>query len=409
MNPQIDPKVSPRPRMDLNADAGEGCEEQELFRWISSASVACGGHAGDRATMRATLHLARSCGVAVGAHPGYEDRERFGRAEVGLAAGAVRLLVERQLASLAEVAALAGVPLAHVKPHGALYHRLSADAESARQVAAAVAGFDSGLAVISSPGSALLAAAGALGLRGYTEGFVDRRYRADGGLLSRGAPDALLGQSAALDQALALSQRRSLKTGVSPGLRLEVQTLCLHADSPGAAAMARAVRQGLETAGFEVRPCAPADRVRAVAEVAVVAAAILDGSRVLLARRGPAMSLAGRWEMPGGKVRSGETPRQALVREIFEELGLSIEVREPLGHGSALVAGQRVVLEAFLARLLGGEAGRRIELREHAEAGWFSAAELGGLDWSEADQPIVPRLAAALNLAAQASPAGGAT
>lgn len=137
-----------RPRIDLNADAGEGFDSEELFRWISSASVACGGHAGDETTMRATLRLARASGVAAGAHPGYDDRERFGRVETGASAAEIATLVSRQLSALREVADAEGVALAYVKPHGALYHRLTRDADAARAAAEAIARADPELAVV---------------------------------------------------------------------------------------------------------------------------------------------------------------------------------------------------------------------------------------------------------------------
>ena len=381
-----------RPAIDLNADAGEGCEERELFRWISSASVACGGHAGDRATMQATLALARECGVAVGAHPGYEDRERFGRVELGLPPAALAALVARQVGALAAVAAEAAVPLAHVKPHGALYHRLAADDEAARAVAAALAALDPDLAVMAPPASALLAAARAAGLATLAEGFVDRGYRADGGLVARGASGALLGGAAAVAQALALAERRPLPAAGGAALRLAVATLCLHSDTPGAAATARAVRQGLEAGGFDVECAASAARRPALPILHVVGAAIVEAERVLLTRRGPALSMPGKWEFPGGKVEAGEAPEAALAREVAEELGLAIEVGAHLGRGSALHAGRRIRLDVFLARAAAGEPA----LGEHDAAGWFTAAELGGLDWPEADLPILPRLAAAL-------------
>ena len=381
--------IPERRTIDLNADAGEGCEELELFRWISSASVACGGHAGGRDLMRATLALARACGVAAGAHPGYEDRERFGRVELGLAPARIGELVERQVWELAEVAAAVGIPLAHVKPHGALYHRLAADADAARAAVAAIAACDAGLAVMGLPGSALLRAARAAGLDALAEGFVDRGYRADGGLAARGTPGALLGAERAAAQALALAEQRPVATAEGPPLAFEVGTLCLHSDSPGAPATARAVRAGLERAGFDVASAAPPERRPPLPELHVVGAAIVDGARVLLTRRGPAMAMAGKWEFPGGKVEWGEAPEAALVREVGEELGLAIEVGSHVGRGTALVAGRRIVLDVFLARAVRGD----LALAEHDAAVWAGAAELDRFDWPEADLPILPRLA----------------
>lgn len=376
----------PRPAIDLNADAGEGFAEEELFRWISTASVACGGHAGDPASMRATLALARACGVAVGAHPGYEDRGGFGRAELHLGAAAIAAAVERQLAALAEVAAAIDVPLAHVKPHGALYHRLGADPEAAAAVVAAVARADPGLVVVGAPGAALLAAARAAGLAVAAEDFVDRRYRAEGGLAPRSAPDALLAAEPAAAQAEALA-------GAEPR---RFATLCLHSDSPGAPELARRVRQRLEAAGFDVEPFAAPARRPALVTLHVVGAAILERGRVLLTRRGPTLDMAGKWEFPGGKVEPDEAPEAALAREVAEELGLAIAVGDRLGRGSALVAGRRIVLDVYAARSAGGE----LRLAEHDAAVWFGAGELGRLDWPEADLPVLPALARRLAAAA---------
>ena len=124
----------------------------------------------------------------------------------------------------------------------------------------------------------------------------------------------------------------------------------------------------------------------------VVGAAIVEGGRVFLARRGPGMSMAGKWEFPGGKVESGEEPRAALVREVAEELGVAIEVGDFLGSGSAVHDGRRIDLDVWRARRLAGEP----LLGEHDRAGWFAAAELAALDWPEADLPILPALAATL-------------
>jgi 8-oxo-dGTP diphosphatase len=124
----------------------------------------------------------------------------------------------------------------------------------------------------------------------------------------------------------------------------------------------------------------------------VVGAAIVEGARVLLTRRSAAMSMPGKWEFPGGKLEAGEAPEQALAREVREELGLEIEVGAFLGRGSALVGGRRIRLDVFLARRRAGD----LALAEHDAAEWFAAGQLAGLDWPEADAPILPRLAAAL-------------
>ena len=126
--------------------------------------------------------------------------------------------------------------------------------------------------------------------------------------------------------------------------------------------------------------------------VHVVGAAIVEGGRVYLARRGPAMSMPGKWEFPGGKVEDGEAPEAALVREVGEELGIAIELTGFLGRGESEHAGRRIVLDVWLARRLGGEP----SAREHDAAGWFTAGELAGLDWPEADLPLLPALVRAL-------------
>lgn len=378
----------PRRAIDLNADAGEGFDSEELFRWIASASVACGGHAGDAATMRATVRLARASGVAVGAHPGYADRARFGRVETGEPALAIASLIARQLAALGEAAAAEGMQLAYVKPHGALYHRLTRDAEAAHAVAAAIVSFDPDLAIVGYPGSELLAAARSAGLIAVAEGFVDRRYAADGALVPRTEQEAHLGGERAIAQAVALARGDSIASG-----REAIRTLCLHSDSPGAAALARAVRQGLEAQGIVVAPFVAAGRVHRVPELHVVGAAIVEEGRVLLTRRGPAQSMPGKWEFPGGKVEAGEAPEAALAREVAEELGLAIEVGTRIGRGTALVGGRRIVLEVHLARRVGGGDPR---LTEHDAAGWFGPEDLASLDWPEADLPILSPLRRAL-------------
>ena len=391
------------PRSISNADAGEGFDSEELFAAISTASVACGGHAGDDASMRAALELAKRAGVAAGAHPGYEDRADFGRRETGQPPASIGALVERQVGRLAEFAASEGVRLAHVKPHGALYHRATRDPEAARAIAAAVARLDPGLAILGWPGSHLLAAAEAEGLHAVAEAFVDRRYAPDGTLVPRGESNALLSPAEAIAQALTRAEgfpfhgslglgealNRDSEQGSRVELGLKRKSLCLHSDSPGAAGLARAVRRALEGAGFVVQPFAPVERLPAIPHLHVVGAALIEDGHLLLTRRSARMSMAGKWEFPGGKVEAGEEPRAALAREVAEELGIAVEVGERIGRGTSLHAGRRIVLEVFAVRRHGGE----LRLVEHEEHGWFAAGEIATLDWPEADLPILDALA----------------
>ena len=242
--------------IDFNCDLGEGCgNDAGIIPLVSSANIACGGHAGDEATMRATLRLCREHGVAAGAHPGHEDRAGFGRRAVDLPAGAIAALVTRQLERLARLADSEGVRLVHVKPHGALYNQAADEPAVAAAIAAAVAAFDRGLVLVGLSGSALPAAGEAAGLRVAHEVFAERGYGADGRLLPRGTPGAVLESvDAAVAQAVALAGG----TGVAcpDGTRLfpRADTLCLHGDRPDAAGLARAIRRALSGSGILVQP-----------------------------------------------------------------------------------------------------------------------------------------------------------
>lgn len=233
-------------RVDLNCDLGEGApHDAELLALVSSANIACGAHAGDEATMRHTLELAKARGVAVGAHPGYADRARFGRVELALAPAKVHALVEQQIRTLQRFARERSLTLAHVKPHGALYHQAARDPALAAAVADAVQSVDARLMVFGLPGSALLAAAAARGLPVAAEIFADRRYRPDGSLVPRSEPEALLTEPAeACAQVLTL-----LRAGRG-------QTVCVHGDGPHAVAFARELRAALTQANVTIQPCA---------------------------------------------------------------------------------------------------------------------------------------------------------
>lgn len=236
--------------IDLNADVGEYADESQraveaaLVPLVTSCSIACGGHAGDEATMRATARMARGHGVGVGAHPSYPDPAGFGRRRIAIAPEELAPALATQLAALGAVLDGEGVPLRHVKPHGALYTDSARSLVLAGLVVGAAATVAAGrpLLVVGPPGSALEEAARAAGLGFAAEGFVDRRYRADGSLVPRGEPGAIIEDIAArAEQALTLARGSA------------IATLCIHGDTPAAVETATAVRAALETAGFAIR------------------------------------------------------------------------------------------------------------------------------------------------------------
>jgi UPF0271 protein len=226
--------------IDLNADLGEGFDEVDrvLIELVTSANVACGAHAGGEDVARALCSEAASRGVAIGAHVGYPDRAGFGRHELGLSAATIETGTASQIEALCAWAAPARV--AYLKPHGALYHRASVDAECAAALvrATVAAGVP---AVLAFPGSELLEQARTAGLTVAAEGFADRGYAPDGTLVPRGEPGALLGADDAVSQALRLARDGS------------VDSLCLHGDNPDAATLARRIRAELTSAGIELR------------------------------------------------------------------------------------------------------------------------------------------------------------
>jgi len=245
-------------RLDLNADVGEGQAETDaaLLALVSSANVACGLHAGDAHTMRATVRLAVRHGVAVGAHPGYDDREGFGRRALPLTPIELSDLLLFQLGALDAIARPEGTALHHVKPHGALYNQAQVDASLARAMIAAVRVFDPALPIFGRAGSAMAIACGALAHPFIAEAFADRRYRADGSLAPRSEPGSVL-----IEPDDVAAQVRSLITHgevlTADGTRVPVafETLCLHGDTPGSPALAVRVRAELAALGLTV--CAP--------------------------------------------------------------------------------------------------------------------------------------------------------
>jgi 5-oxoprolinase (ATP-hydrolysing) subunit A len=206
--------------IDLNADLGEGgTEDEALAPLVTSVNIACGGHAGDEEMMRRSIHLALAHGVQIGAHPGYEDRENFGRRAMALPLEQVTALVRRQVTQLAEYAVAAGSRLHHVKPHGALYHQAGRDACLAHALVQGLSGISPELILYAQPGSELDKAGQAAGFRVFAEGFADRRYRDDGSLMPRGQPGAAFKEvDAAVAQALAIMSN------------VKFDTLCVHGD-----------------------------------------------------------------------------------------------------------------------------------------------------------------------------------
>jgi UPF0271 protein len=222
--------------LNLNADLGEGAgDDVEILACVDSASVACGVHAGSVSITVATALRCLALGIEVGAHPGYDDRANFGRAEVSLSSADLEALIAFQVAGLSAIA-----PVRYVKPHGALYHRCQHDAAAA-DVLARVAR-DHGVGVVGQPGFEIIAAAKRARIPGHREGFADRRLRPDGSLTPRTQPGAMLDAASAAEQAVTLA-----RTG-------EYDTICVHGDTPGAGQVAAAVRRALDEAGIATSP-----------------------------------------------------------------------------------------------------------------------------------------------------------
>lgn len=246
--------------IDLNCDLGEAVGpddleiEAQLLALVSSVNIACGGHAGDESSMRRTVALCLKHGVALGAHPSYPDREGFGRRRMDCAPQEVADFVRQQLDALQNIVRAAGGELQHVKPHGALYNAATTEPELAETIVRAVREYDSRLWLYGPPASALLTAGAACGLRVAAEGFADRVYLADGSLMPRSEPGAVIADpSQTAAQALQLIRRGTVTAATGEEIPHPVQTLCLHGDTPNALAIAQAIRAMLNQAGIIVR------------------------------------------------------------------------------------------------------------------------------------------------------------
>jgi UPF0271 protein len=242
-------------KIDLNADLGEGLDDAPLLPFLSSANVACGLHAGGPSVMDRTVALALERGVRIGAHPGYPDRENFGRTDMQLAPGELHSLVLYQLGALDALVRARGGGLSHVKAHGALYNRAARDRALARAFAEAVRAFREDLVVVGLAGSVQLEEARNAGLPAAGEAFADRRYLPDGSLMPRAQPGSVLHDPAEVaEQALAIVRDGSVVASDGSRVAVSAQTLCLHGDTKGAVELARAIRAALEGAGVEIAP-----------------------------------------------------------------------------------------------------------------------------------------------------------
>jgi 5-oxoprolinase (ATP-hydrolysing) subunit A len=247
--------------LDINSDVGELPEaiedgsQEALMQFITSANVASAGHAGDEHTARATIVQAIQWNVAVGAHPGYEDRANFGRIQLALTPAEISDSVCRQVTALAKIADELGIVVRHVKPHGALYNQAARDPLIARAIAEGVRRWNHAVVLVGLAGSIMLDEFREAGFAIASEAFADRRYEPDGSLRARKHRDALItdpDQAAA--QALQIAMRGEVLAMNGEAIPLEATTLCIHSDTPGATRVAEAIHHALRASGIVLRP-----------------------------------------------------------------------------------------------------------------------------------------------------------
>ena len=247
--------------IDINCDMGESFgpwkmgADDEVMPNITSANVACGAHAGDPRVMRRTVRAAKQHGVSVGAHPGYADLQGFGRREMQVDPAEIEDTLLAQIGALAAIARAEGVPLRHVKAHGALYNQAARDRRLADAIAAAIKAFDPSLIMFGLPKSAMVDAGVAAGLRVAGEGFADRAYEPDGSLTPRSRPGAVIHDPAVVvERAVRMIRDGVVLTPAGREIPLKIDTLCVHGDTPGASELVKQIRAGLDAAGIQARP-----------------------------------------------------------------------------------------------------------------------------------------------------------
>lgn len=240
--------------VDLNADLGEGCANDEaLLQLVSSANIACGFHAGDAQTMQQSVRWALKYGVAIGAHPSFPDRENFGRTAMQLPPEIVYAQVVYQLGALAAITRAEGGKMVHVKPHGMLYNQAATDALLADAIARAVYDVDPTLRLVGLAGSELIRAGERLGLQTRQEVFADRRYQSNGTLVPRSQPDAMIeSDELALDQTLAMVREQKVLSREGVWVPVQADTVCLHGDGEHALTFARRLREAFGEQDIQV-------------------------------------------------------------------------------------------------------------------------------------------------------------
>jgi UPF0271 protein len=244
-----------RDHIDINCDMGEGMgNEAALMPFISSANIACGYHAGDTNSILHTLELCGEYKVAAGAHPSFLDRAHFGRREMELPVTELYEIIIQQLLIMQEMADMAGVPLVHVKPHGALYNMSARDPLIAQVIAKAVKNFNSGLLLVGLSGSCSIEQAIEIGLETVSEVYADRTYQDDGSLTPRGTADAMItdaGKAAA--QVLEMVKEGTVTTVSGLKTPIIAESICLHGDGPHVLEFARTIHQQVKDKGIEIR------------------------------------------------------------------------------------------------------------------------------------------------------------
>ena len=247
--------------IDINSDMGEFPEaitdgtQESIMPSLTSVNIACGGHAGDEATMRMTIEQASRWNLTIGAHPGYPDRENFGRLDMNLPLAEIEATVFDQVRALANIAASRGRTVVHVKPHGQLYNQAAKDPALAGAIARGVGKFSKEVILVGLAGSSMLGVFQDEGFTVVAEAFADRLYEPDGSLRSRKFDDALIRDPAkAAEQALGIAQKGALIARNGASVPVLAQTICIHGDTPGASRVAAAVNQKLKEAGVLLRP-----------------------------------------------------------------------------------------------------------------------------------------------------------